>query len=336
MDDSTSTTRIFMAALGLACCLGPAHAAPETFLVPAWVYPGNPGARPGEQAPVLPAPSVDPTLLRVPGSSQAFTLAQTKDLYQAPDWHPEAHPPMPPIVAHGRKPAVYACAFCHLPDGSGRPENASIAGLPARYIVQQVRDMASGARRGAGPDPYVPSDFMRSVAQNVDEQELAAAAGYFANLPLKRRDEVVEAERIPITHELRWMHHVTAGAGDEPLGQRLLVIPVDAERHERRDAATVYRTYAPIGSLERGKQVVTTGAGGLSIACVSCHGPDLRGAPPAPPIAGRSPTYVLRQLIAFRTGSRQAPAGQPMQVVVQHMTLDDMIAVAAYVGSQEP
>jgi len=313
MDHPTSTARILIAALSLACCLGPAYAASDAFVVPAWVYPGNPGARPGEQAPVLPA-----------------------HLFQAPDWHPDSHPPMPPIVAQGRKPGVYACAFCHLPDGSGRPENAPLAGLPAEYILQQVHDMASGARRGAGPEPYVPSDFMRSVAQNVDEQELAAAARYFANLQFKRRDEVVEAERIPVTHEFRWMHHVVADAGDEPIGQRLIVVPVDVERHERRDAATVYRTYVPVGSLERGKNIVTTGAGGLSIACVACHGPELRGVPPAPPLAGRPPTYVLRQLLAFRTGARHAPAGQPMQVVVQHMALDDMIAVAAYVGSLEP
>jgi len=58
--------------------------------------------------------------------------------------------------------------------------------------------------------------------------------------------------------------------------------------------------------------------------------------PPAPPIAGRPPIHILRQLLAFRTGSRQGPAGQPMQAVVQHMALDDMIAVAAYVGSLEP
>ncbi len=336
MDNPTSTAWTFIATLVLACCLGRAHAAPDPFVVPAWAYPGNPAARPGEQAPVQPAPPADSTPLRVPGSSQTFTLAQTKDMYAAPDWHPESHPPMPSVVALGRKPAVHACAFCHLPDGSGRPENASLAGLPAEYIVRQVHDMAGGARNSAWPEPYLPVDFMRGVARNVDEQELAAAASYFARLPLRRRDEVVEVERVPVTHELRWMHHVSAGAGDEPIAGRLVVVPVDEERHERRDAATVYRTYVPVGSLERGRQIVTTGAGGLTVPCVSCHGPDLRGVPPAPPLAGRSPIHVLRQLLAFRTGSRKAPAGQPMQVVVQHMTLDDMVAVAAWVGSQEP
>jgi hypothetical protein len=42
---------------------------------------------------------------------------------------------------------VFACGFCHLPNGLGRPENSSLAGLPASYIVQQVADFKSGARK---------------------------------------------------------------------------------------------------------------------------------------------------------------------------------------------
>ena len=34
--------------------------------------------------------------------------------------------------------------------------------------------------------------------------------------------------------------------------------------------------------------------------CVSCHGEILRGAKLVPPIAGRSPTYLMRQLLAFK------------------------------------
>jgi cytochrome c553 len=328
--------KALLGALVATCLIVPSHAAPDAFEVPAWVYPGNPASRPGEMAPALSTTSADPTPLHVPDSSQSYTLAQTKDLYDAPDWRPTRHPPMPSIVAHGRKPAVYACAFCHLPDGGGRPENAALAGLPAEYIVRQVHDFASDARRGARAGPYVPTDFMRGVALNVNEHELAAAARYFSSLRLQRRDEVVEAGRIPVTHESRWMHVVTDGAGDEPLGQRMIVVAVDARLHELRDPATVYRTYVPVGSLARGRAIATTGAGGRALPCASCHGADLRGVLPAPPIAGRSPIYVLRQLLAFRTGSRTAPAGQAMQVAVQKMRLEDMIAVAAYVGSQEP
>ena len=45
---------------------------------------------------------------------------------------------MPEIVARGRKPGTFACGFCHRADGPGGPENASLAGLSAAYIKQQM------------------------------------------------------------------------------------------------------------------------------------------------------------------------------------------------------
>ena len=96
------------------------------FVVPAWAYPIDPAA-----IATSTVPSDDTKLLRVPGSRVEFTRSQVKDLFAAPDWHPDSHPPMPDIVARGRMPQVHACGYCHLPDGQGRPENAPLAGLPA-------------------------------------------------------------------------------------------------------------------------------------------------------------------------------------------------------------
>ena len=79
-------------------------------------------------------------------STAAFTLTQARDLFFALDWHPSDHPPLPDIVAYGRKPDVMACGVCHRADGPGGPENASLAGLPAQYITQQMADFKSGAR----------------------------------------------------------------------------------------------------------------------------------------------------------------------------------------------
>ena len=61
----------------------------------------------------------DGSLRRVPDSDAAFTLTQVRDLFFAPDWHPGDHPPMPDIVARGRKPDVFTCGVCHRADGSG-------------------------------------------------------------------------------------------------------------------------------------------------------------------------------------------------------------------------
>jgi cytochrome c553 len=320
-----------------ACLLVPllvtAGAAPAAggFVVPAWAYPGNPP--PG----TAPSPaSADESPLHLPGSTAAYTRAQVKDLFAPPDWYPGDHPSMPEVVAHGRKPSVYACAYCHLPDGGGRPENAPVAGLPAAYIVQQARDFASGARHSAWDGPYLPSDLMRKVAENASEAEIAEAAEYFASLPAARCVETVEAERVPVTHAAGWLYVRTEGAGDELLGERIIEVARDPERHELRDPKNGAIAYVPPGSIARGGRLVVSGEGGRTLPCGGCHGADLRGVGLIPPIAGRSPTYVLRQLLAFRTGTRSTPAGQPMQAVVARLELNDMISVAAYVGSREP
>ncbi len=252
--------------------------------------------------------------LQVPNSQARFTRAELTDLFSVPDWHPTEHPPMPAIVAQGRKPDVYACGYCHLPGGEGRPENASLAGLPAQYIIRQVRDIATHARRipWTGPE-YRPAAFMTRVADNATDAETAEAAAYFSAMTLrKRRADVIETDRVSRMHVAGWMYVPTAGAGDEPLGARILEVARDLERHELRDSAAEYVAYVPMGSVERGHRLATTGGSG-ALPCAGCHGAELRGVGEVPPIAGRSPSYLLRQLVAFRTGARDTPAAAPMK-----------------------
>jgi cytochrome c553 len=52
-----------------------------------------------------------------------------------------------------------------------------------------------------------------------------------------------------------------------------------------------------------------------------------------PPLAGGYPTYIVRQLLAFKTGARSTPASQPMQAVVAGLSAEDMIALAAYAAT---
>jgi cytochrome c553 len=44
----------------------------------------------------------------------------------------------------------------------------------------------------------------------------------------------------------------------------------------------------------------------------------------------------VRQLLAFKTGRRSTPTSTPMGLVAAELTLDDMIAAAAYAGSLQP
>jgi cytochrome c553 len=294
--------------------------------LPRWVFPGSPKD----------SAVVDSTRLhRVPKSDARFTLHQAVDRFAPPDWHPSGHPPIPDVVAHGRKPDLFACAYCHLPNGAGRPENASLAGLPEAYIVAQLADFRSSARRNPLP-AWIPGNSMHAVAISATEAEIATAARYFSRLRSTSRVRVIEAARVPRMREAAFVYARIPGAGTEPIGTRIIEGPPDLERHELRDDGMTYVAYVPPGSIKRGFSIATKGVNGLATACITCHGKKLAGIGPVPPLAGRYPTYVVRQLLAFKTGSRTTPASQPMQAVVAHLSIEDMIAAAAYAASLGP
>ena len=215
---------------------------------PPWAYAANP--------PGLTPPADDGISRRVPGSTHAFTLTQIRDLYSPADWHPNEHPPMPKVVVQGRNPGVYACGFCHLPNGLGRPENASIAGLPAVYIAQQMADFKSGARKSSKPD-LLPQALMMGVADAANDAEVREAAAYFSSLKRTPWIKVIETDTVPKTEVKGWML-VEAGGGTEPIGQRIIEMPQDLERTELRDDTSGFIAYAPIGSIQQGEFLVTT------------------------------------------------------------------------------
>lgn len=272
------------------------------------------------------------TLHRVPGSSASYTPAQIANLYAVPDWHPEAHPPMPDIVGTGRRPAVFACGYCHLPNGLGRPENAGLAGLPAAYIEQQMADYRAGTRGTALAD-RIPAKFMIANSKTASEQEVRVAASYFASLPPRPWIRVVETDVVPKTRVAAWAL-VPTNDGTEPIGARIIEVPEDAVRFERRDATSGFIAYVPSGSLTRGRELVEKGASG--VPCGSCHGQDMRGLGPIPGLAGRSPSYVVRQLYEFQHGIRAGAWSGLMAPQVGHLTVDDMVAIAAHTASLQP
>jgi cytochrome c553 len=315
---------VALALVGAIVAGAPASAADST--LPVWAYPVNP---PGAQ----PVPD-DGTLRHVPGSSMAFTLAQIRDLFKVPDWHPDDHPSMPPIVAEGRKPDVFACGYCHLPNGLGRPENSSLAGLPAEYIVQQVADFRNGVRKSSEPNS-LPINLMTAVAKAATEDEVKTAAAYFSSLKPTPWIRVVESATVPKTHVAGWMLVANQPVELEPIGQRIIEMPENLERTELRDPSSGFVAYAPVGSIEQGRALATTG-GGKTIACGVCHGPDLRGLGPVPGLAGRSPSYIVRQLYDIQHGVRRGSWTELMRAVVAQLSEEDMVALAAYSASLAP
>jgi cytochrome c553 len=241
------------------------------------------------------------------------------------------------VVAHGRKPDVRACGYCHYPNGQGRPENSSLVGLPAAYIVQQMADMRAGLRRSADPNMRPPA-AMLAIAKASTVEEDRAAADYFASFAYRKWIRVVETATVATMKVAGgvFVPIVGDGAGTEPIAGRIIETPEDVARAEVRDSGSGFIAYVPPGSLRRGEALVTTGGGTRTIACGVCHGTDLKGLGAVPPLAGRSPSYTVRQLFDLQHGTRRGPWAPLMRAAVQKLTLDDMVAIAAYTASREP
>jgi len=294
---------------------------------PAWAYPISP--------PILPPTSDDGVLHHVPGSSKALTLTQVTDWFNIPDWHPEGHPAMPEIIAQGRKPAVRGCGYCHLPNAQGRPENASLAGLPASYIVQQVMDIKSGVRRSSEPRMGPPANMV-AIAEGASLEDAQSAAKYLSSLKLKPWIKVIETDTVMKTKVKGSMLVAADGGGKEPIGHRIVETPVNLDLTELRDDASGFIAYVPVGSIGKGAALVMAGGDGKTTRCWICHGPDMRGLGPVPRLAGRSPSYLFRQLYDFQHGSRHGEWSALMKDPVARLTDDDMLNIAAYLASLEP
>lgn len=293
---------------------------------PAWAYPWDPEYK---------APPADDVLHRIPGSAEAFSRAQARNLYFSPDWHPGDHPSMPEVVSRGREPEVRACGSCHRAEGTGGPENSSLAGLPAAYIVQQMADFKSGARQFSGPD-RAPTVLMIAGARAATDADVQAAAEYFSALKPKQNIKVIETDTVPGTYIAGNFSVIAEGGNEEPIGLRIVETPVDVEHFELRDSRAQFLAYVPTGSIARGEALVRTGGAGSTVPCGSCHGADLKGLGPIPGIAGRSPSYVVRQLYDFQQGTRAGIGSALMTPSVEGLSGEDMISLAAYLASLTP
>jgi cytochrome c553 len=300
---------------------------------PAWAYAVAPAAPAGTPPPAPAAP--DTSLKHLPGSTLEFTRAQVSDGFGPADWYPGDHPQMPDVVAHGRKPDVRACGLCHYPNGKGRPENAGVAGLPTAYFIQQMADFRSGDRKSAEPRK-ANTNVIITIAKGMTQDEIKAAADYFGSMKWTPWIRVVETNTVPKTRLAGGMFLTIEGNEKEPLGQRIIETPENAEATEvLRDARSGFVVYVPTGSIKKGEALVTTGAA-KTTQCGLCHGADLKGLGPVPGIAGRSPSYLVRQLYDMQQGARKGVWTELMKPVVAKLSQDDMLNIAAYTSSRKP
>ena len=322
--------------LAAVLLLGAVTAA-SAFDYPDWAY----GIRPAE-----PAVPDDGTVFTLPGSDGHFTRSQVfgrgPDGARIPpaDWYPQDHPTMPKLVAEGDAArGITPCAACHYPNGKGRPQNASLAGLPAAYMQRQLQEMKAGRRHSAEPRKKNVGQML-DYAKAMTEAEMAEIAAYYAALPVVPRLRVVETETVPQMKSAEGLWLPLEGGAREPIGTRVIETPEDVGRELIRDPRAGFIVYAPPGSLEKGKALVTTGkdADGASrtMACATCHGPDLTGTRTVPGIAARSPSHMARQLYDFHQGARRGAQAFQMAPVVAKLDAGDVVAITAYLASLPP
>lgn len=275
---------------------------------------------------------------RLAGSTRSYPLAQIHDSFAPADWYPNDHPLMPETpVAKGRKPDLRACSWCHLPNGLGHPQSGNLAGLSVDYMTRQLDDFRSGARHSS-----VGNSIMANISRAMTPQEKEAAVTYFSRLRQRPWVKVVEADMAPKTVLVEGGLRIKREPQElEPLGERIVEIPLDAERSRLYDSHAGFIAYAPTGSIARGKAFVAMPD--KAVTCTECHGKDLRGAAhapdstlPVPALRGRSPTYLIRQLYDFHSGARLGPGAELMRPIAVQMTLRQMTDVAAYLSSLAP
>ena len=322
--------------VALPFALSVALRAATTAQIPDWAYAipaPTPPPAPGVTPPPNPA-ATDTTLRTVAGSNKQVP----RNRINQTDWFPEDHPVMPSIVASGRvgDPNATACSLCHYPNGKGRPENASVSGLPVSYFMQQLEDFRHDLRKSA-ESRKANSARMALIAKSLTPEEMRQAAEYFGAIKWTPWVRVVETNTVPKMKSNNgiWVPIEGEGAGKEPIGVRIMETPENAEQTEvLRNPRMGTVAYVPVGSIKKGEALVTKGGNGKTIACGECHGADLMGMGPVPGIAGRSPSYLGRELYDMQAGTRMGEWTQLMKPVVAKLTSEDLVNIIAYVSSR--
>ena len=158
-----------------------------------------------------------------------------------------------------------------------------------------------------------------------------AAAQYFraAAIPAPHESGRVEdGAKVRLQGGMHMAVPANEGGGMVPIpAGEIVEIPDDNLRAEARDTRMPWTAYVPPGTLSRGKQVAA------KYQCTTCHGANLEGIGPVPALAGRSPSYTMRQLFDMKTGARHGPWAELMKSIVNSMSVQDMTAVSAFAAS---
>ena len=216
-----------------------------------------------------------------------------------------------------------------------------------------VAAMATAVIALAVAGTLVATTMRRQLDERI-ESTLVAQARLAADLlaraaPLASTDEL-DAERGWLTQpaglwDAAWGGQLSVWHGGPNYWRTIFTagyatVPEDVQQARMRDPNTKFVSYVPPGTLARGKVLVETGDNKRTVACGTCHGPGLVGLKEigktgiaSPRIAGAHPIYLARQLYLFKDGTRNGVDAQLMKKPVARLTDEDILAIAAYLGS---
>ncbi|WP_374709512.1 c-type cytochrome [Massilia scottii] len=89
--------------------------------------------------------------------------------------------------------------------------------------------------------------------------------------------------------------------------------------------------------LARGRQLAMQGDPAIKVpACIACHGEKLTGVTPSiPGLVGLPPDYLTAQFGAWRIKTRRAHEPDCMAVITERLSMQDVTAVTAWLGTQQ-
>jgi cytochrome c553 len=260
------------------------------------------------------------------GAASVIAAGQPRQSSEPPSWAYAIPAPAPA----GATPAA--------PDTSQK----QVPGSPLSFTRQQISD-------GFGPADWFPADHPAMpdvVAHGKRPDARACGLCHYPNgkgrqenagvsgLPWTPWVRVVETSTVPKMESRGGIWIPLEGGAKEPIGMRIMETPENPERTEiLRDPRSGFIAYVPPGSLKKGEALVKTGGSGRTEACGVCHGRDLMGLGPVPGIAGRSPSYLTRQMYDMQAGVRQGEWTNLMKPVVERLTEEDLVDISAYVAS---
>ena len=226
----------------------------------------------------------------------------------------------------------------------------TLAGLPAKYILRQLNDFRNGLRHSVEPGKG-NSNTMVMLAKAMTDEEMKQAADYFSAVKWRPHVKVIETDMVPATRIqgelfIPTVNKVTEHKLTEPIGNRIIEVPTDVDVNQiLRNSRGTWVAYVPVGAIARGKNLVTTGGSsivnnqivlGKATACTTCHGQDLRGmGADIPPLAGRSPSYLAREIFDIQQGMRAGsyPLMPLLKKAIEIWAAEDFIDLTAYLAS---